>query len=61
MRQPEYSIQPLILNRWSPRAMSGETIEDEELMSLDAIKKEEALNILQPDWYRRRLAANEDQ
>ncbi len=34
MRQPDHSIQPLILNRWSPRAMSGETIEDEELMPL---------------------------
>lgn len=34
MRQPDHSIEPLILNRWSPRAMSGETIGDEELMPL---------------------------
>ncbi|MCP5506341.1 MAG: nitroreductase family protein [Chlamydiales bacterium] len=34
MRQPEYPIQDLILNRWSPRAMSGENLSDEELMPL---------------------------
>ncbi|MCB1071838.1 MAG: nitroreductase family protein [Chlamydiia bacterium] len=34
MRHPDFPIQPLILNRWSPRAMSGEIIENEELMSL---------------------------
>ena len=33
-RKSEYEINPLILNRWSPRAMSGEEIEDKELMSL---------------------------
>jgi len=34
MRKPDHSIQPLILNRWSPRAMSGESLTDEELMPL---------------------------
>src|SRR3990167_1123117 len=33
-RKPDYSIQPLILNRWSPRAMTGESLTDEELMPL---------------------------
>jgi nitroreductase len=33
-RKPGYDINPLILNRWSPRAMSGESIDEEELMSL---------------------------
>jgi len=33
-RQPENEINPLLLNRWSPRALSGETITDEELHSL---------------------------
>jgi len=33
-RKPEYPINDLILNRWSPRAMSGETMSDEELMPL---------------------------
>lgn len=33
-RTPEHPIQPLILNRWSPRALSGEPVTDEELMSL---------------------------
>ncbi len=33
-RKPEYDIHPLILNRWSPRAMTGETLSDDELMPL---------------------------
>lgn len=33
-RQADHPILPLILNRWSPRAMSGETISDGELNSL---------------------------
>lgn len=33
-RQSDYPIQPWILNRWSPRAMSGEPIEEKVLMSL---------------------------
>ncbi len=33
-RKAEYSIHPLILNRWSPRSMTGEKIEEAELFSL---------------------------
>jgi nitroreductase len=33
-RQPEYDIDQVFLNRWSPRAMSGEEIGRDELMSL---------------------------
>ena len=33
-RKSDYPISPLILNRWSPRSMSGETLSDEELMPL---------------------------
>jgi nitroreductase len=33
-RKTEYSIDPIFLNRWSPRAMSGEQLSDEELMPL---------------------------
>jgi nitroreductase len=33
-RQAEYPIEQLIIDRWSPRAMSGETIELGELMRL---------------------------
>jgi len=33
-RTSEYNIHPLILNRHSPRALSGEEISDEELFSL---------------------------
>ncbi len=33
-RKADHPIHPLILNRWSPRAMSGEKISEEELMSL---------------------------
>ena len=33
-RKPEYPINEIFLNRWSPRAMSGEEIGENELMSL---------------------------
>jgi nitroreductase len=33
-RTPDHDIDPIFLNRWSPRAMSGETIATEQLMSL---------------------------
>jgi nitroreductase len=33
-RKPTYPINPLILNRWSPRSMTGEDIDNEEIMSL---------------------------
>ncbi len=33
-RKAEYAIDPIFLNRWSPRAMSGESLTDEELMPL---------------------------
>ncbi len=33
-RRTDYEIDPLFLNRWSPRAMTGESISDEELMPL---------------------------
>jgi nitroreductase len=33
-RTSKYPIHPLILNRWSPRAMTGESIPEEVLMSL---------------------------
>jgi nitroreductase len=33
-RQAEYPIEQLIIDRWSPRAMSGESIEPNELMRL---------------------------
>jgi nitroreductase len=34
VRRSEYDINPLILNRWSPRAMSGKQIPDVDLMRL---------------------------
>jgi nitroreductase len=33
-RQPSFPINSLILNRWSPRAMTGEELDDETIMSL---------------------------
>jgi nitroreductase len=33
-RKAEYPIDPIFLNRWSPRAMSGESLTDDELMPL---------------------------
>jgi len=34
MRKADYPINSLILDRWSPRVMSGDSISEEELMSL---------------------------
>jgi nitroreductase len=34
MRKAQYNVLDLIINRWSPRAMSGEVISHDELMSL---------------------------
>jgi len=34
VRKPNYPINPLIFNRWSPRSMTGETLNDEDIMSL---------------------------
>lgn len=33
-RKAEYSVNPLFLNRWSPRAYSGRKVSDEELYSV---------------------------
>lgn len=33
-RQPEHEVEPLIVERWSPRAMSGEALSDAELGQL---------------------------
>ena len=33
-RKPEHPIEPLILRRWSPRAMSGDAISDKEMLTL---------------------------
>jgi nitroreductase len=33
-RQPAYHIEPRFVNRWSPRAMSGEALSDTQLMTL---------------------------
>ncbi len=33
-RKSEYPVDPIFLHRWSPRAMSGEEISEEDLMSL---------------------------
>lgn len=33
-RKANYEINPLILNRWSPRSLTGEDISDEDLMAM---------------------------
>jgi nitroreductase len=33
-RKPEHPVDPLFVNRWSPRAMSGEVIPEADLMTL---------------------------
>src|SRR6266576_1791357 len=34
IRKADHEIEPILLDRWSPRAMSGEEISHEELMRL---------------------------
>jgi hypothetical protein len=34
VRKADFPIEPLLLDRWSPRAMSGEEVSHEELMRL---------------------------
>lgn len=34
IRQSSYNINPLILNRWSPRSMTGEELDEDTIMSL---------------------------
>ena len=55
IRKADYAIEPLLLDRWSPRAMSGEEISDEELMRLfvDLLKKIlKQANISRSEWLR---------
>src|SRR6266704_1137246 len=33
-RKPDYPIEPIFYRRWSPRAMSGEPLSEQELMRL---------------------------
>ena len=33
-RKADHAIEPLFLRRWSPRAMSGEPLSEEELLTL---------------------------
>ena len=33
-REPDYDIDPIFVNRWSPRAMSGEALDKEDFMPL---------------------------
>jgi nitroreductase len=34
VRKPDFAINPLLVDRWSPRAMSGESLSEAELMPL---------------------------
>jgi nitroreductase len=33
-RKPTYEVNPIIVNRWSPRSFTGEGLSDKELFSL---------------------------
>lgn len=34
IRKPGYPVDPIIINRWSPRSMSGDSISERDLMTL---------------------------
>ena len=40
-RQSTYKINPLILNRWSPRSMTGEELDENTIMGL--LKQQDGL------------------
>lgn len=48
IRNSEYAIAPLLLDRWSPRAMTGEEIPVEELMRLFEAARWGALFVQRP-------------
>ena len=62
-RKARHAIDPLFLNRWSPRAMSGEKISEQDLMILfEAARWAPSSNNNQP-WrflYARRNTDNWD-
>ncbi|MEJ2800256.1 nitroreductase family protein [Comamonadaceae bacterium PP-2] len=33
-RQPEYPVNPIFIDRWSPRAFTGETISEQDLLTI---------------------------
>ncbi|XGI84363.1 nitroreductase family protein [Halorutilales archaeon Cl-col2-1] len=37
-RQPEYDIDPIFVNRWSPRSMTGETVDDDLMAIFEAAR-----------------------
>jgi nitroreductase len=61
LRKPGHPIAPLLLNRWSPRAMTGEPLTEAELMALfEAARWAPSCNNAQP-WrfvYARRDTAH---
>lgn len=58
-RSPEYEIAPLILNRWSRRAMTGEQLAESELMPLfEAARWAPSSRNNQPWRYRYATAAS---
>ena len=44
-RHPAYKINPLFINRWSPRSMSGEELNDEDSNSVEAAASSNAKGI----------------
>ncbi len=60
-RRPDYPIEPIFINRWSPRAMTGEPISDAELNSLFEAARWAPSTYNEQEWrflYARRGSAN---
>lgn len=61
VRRAEYPVEPLLLRRWSPRAMSGEPLRKDELMSLFEAARWAPSTYNEQEWrylYARRDAAS---
>src|SRR4051812_18161370 len=60
-RSADHPIEPIFVNRWSPRAMSGEAISDAERMSLFEAARWAPSTYNEQEWrflYARRGTAN---
>jgi nitroreductase len=63
VRKPAYPIEPLLYRRWSPRAMSGEGLSEDELYTLFEAARWAPSTYNEQEWrflYARRGTANWD-
>lgn len=63
VRQPDHSIEPIFVRRWSPRSMSGKPLTEKELLSLFEAARWAPSTYNEQEWrflYARRESAHWD-